>query len=99
MVGGRDSERAVGRREANRDDRSYWMITTFDAIFVRHISMPSIACSSATRWLIMLRQLDESEGFPPLPTAEVVLQSADRDLPRAAVRLHDFLIDALRPDQ
>lgn len=43
-----------------------------------------------------LRELTQGEGFPELPRADVLLQTAERFLPRAAVRLHEFLLTELR---
>ena len=42
-----------------------------------------------------LRVLTPAEGFAALPEAEVRLETAERYLPRAAVRLHEFLMAEL----
>ena len=38
-----------------------------------------------------LRVLTEEDGFPALPVADVCLETAERYLPKAAVKLHEFL--------
>lgn len=45
----------------------------------------------------LLRFLTETDGLPPLPMIDVRLEKAERYLPRAAVRLHEFLLKALLP--
>ena len=42
-----------------------------------------------------VRILTAADGFPALPEAEVRMQTAERYLPRAAVRLHEFLCRTL----
>jgi hypothetical protein len=42
-----------------------------------------------------LRVLGEAEGLPPLPQMDMRLELAERYLPRAAVRLSEFLLEAL----
>jgi len=44
-----------------------------------------------------LRPLLPDEGFPTLPSTEMWLERADRDLPRAAQCLYEFLRDQLPP--
>jgi hypothetical protein len=44
---------------------------------------------------LALRVLTPAEGFAALPEAEVRLETAERYLSRAAVRLHEFLVAEL----
>jgi len=43
------------------------------------------------------RVLTPAQGFPSLPSSEMWLERADRELPRAAKCLHQFLLDQLPP--
>ena len=45
-----------------------------------------------------LRVLTEADGVPPLPEIEARLETAQRYMPRAAVRLHEYLLEALLPE-
>lgn len=45
-----------------------------------------------------LRVLTEKDGMPPLPQIETRMETAQRYMPRAAVRLHEFLLEALQPE-
>lgn len=45
----------------------------------------------------LLRLLGEEDGMPALPQVDVRLETAERYMPRAAVRLHEFLLEALLP--
>lgn len=44
-----------------------------------------------------LRILDEHDGMPALPQIEICMVPAERYLPRAAVKLHEFLLGKLLP--
>lgn len=44
-----------------------------------------------------VRTLAPEEGFPQLPSSEMWLERADRELPRAAKCLYEFLLDQLPP--
>ncbi|CAN5771984.1 LysR substrate-binding domain-containing protein [soil metagenome] len=44
-----------------------------------------------------LRVLTEHDGMPALPGVEARMETAQRYMPRAATRLHEFLMDALVP--
>ena len=44
-----------------------------------------------------LRSLTPEEGFPALPSSEMWLERADRELPRAAKCLYEFLLEQLPP--
>lgn len=44
-----------------------------------------------------MRSLTPEEGFPKLPSSEVWLERADRELPRAAKCLYEFLLEQLPP--
>ena len=44
-----------------------------------------------------VRLLTPEEGFPTLPSSEMWLARADRELPRAAKCLYEFLLEQLPP--
>lgn len=44
-----------------------------------------------------LRVLTEADGLPGLPQIDVRMETAERYLPRAAVKLHEYLLKALLP--